>query len=108
MNRVVAVEGDYRADVGVGVENAEDAVWSKETPTTKGSKSRSSMTAVQLVVHVQVVPVSVKPGTNLVQIHDRNLSPNNKNHHDSPLDRNKIRTSSGEDKEIDSQQREHH
>ena len=85
MNRVVAVEGDYRADVGVGVENAEDAVWSKETPTTKGSKSRSSMTAVQLVVHVQVVPVSVKPGTNLVQIHHRNLSPGNKNHHDSPL-----------------------
>ena len=42
MNRVVAVEGDYRADVGVGVgvENSEDAVLSKETPTTKGSESR--------------------------------------------------------------------
>ena len=47
---MVVVRGDYRGDGGVG--EVESAEWSRETPTTKTLKSRSSMSGVVVrVVH---------------------------------------------------------
>ena len=58
---MVVVRGDYRGDGGVG--EVESAEWSRETPTTKTLKSRSSMSGV--VVRVVAIDqlASIADGT---------------------------------------------